>query len=290
MIKNIVFDIGNVLVSFGWKEFYGKFNMTPEEFERVANATVHDPVWNEIDRGVMSDEEVLEEFVKNDPGVEELIRKTYENYKGLLTIYEYTKGWIIDLQKRGYKVFCLSNMSNKAVRECDDALNFVDMLDGYILSCNVKLIKPDRKIYEMLLDKYSLKADECLFIDDLKRNVDAAKEVGMNGVVFESVKKTEEALAKFENADNFVDTTSRYTKPQRAAALATVIVIGVGFLLLLVSCFIRAEWVNSFRKALLGLVIVLPCLAWAFVWMIGKMRNKHTMASFDLFSNSKKLK
>ena len=69
MIKNIVFDIGNVLVEFGWKPYFDKFNLTPEEFERLVNATVKSNVWNEMDRGAVSEEEILNAYIANDPGI-----------------------------------------------------------------------------------------------------------------------------------------------------------------------------------------------------------------------------
>ena len=74
MIKNIVFDIGNVLVGFDWKPFMESFGFTEEVLKRVANATVHAPIWNEIDRGKLSEEEILSEFIKNDPEMEAPIR------------------------------------------------------------------------------------------------------------------------------------------------------------------------------------------------------------------------
>ena len=167
MIRNIVFDIGNVLVNFGWREYFERLGITGETFDRVVKATVKAPLWNEVDRGVETEDRLLEMFIANDPGVEDAIRKVFENIHGMLEQFGYTKGWIIDLQRKGYKVYCLSNMSFKAVRECSDALDFLPMLDGYILSCDVKMCKPEPGIYNALFDKYSLKPEECIFIDDL---------------------------------------------------------------------------------------------------------------------------
>lgn len=196
MVKNIVFDIGNVLVDFGWKQFYEGFGMPEDVLERVAAATVKDPDWNEIDRGVLSEEEVMNLLVENDPGVEAYIRKALSNINGMLIQFNYAKEWIKDLQNKGYIVYCLSNMSYKACDECSDALDFLPLLDGYVLSCDVKVNKPDEKIYKILFDKYALKADECVFIDDLERNVEAARLVGMKGIVFKSKDETDKLLSE----------------------------------------------------------------------------------------------
>lgn len=195
MLKNIVFDIGNVLVSFDWKDHFKKFIAEEEIYDKVVTATVMDPAWNEIDRGVLSEEEVMDLFVKNDPSVESYIRECLESITGMLNQFPYAKDWIKDLQKKGYKVYCLSNMSYKACRECAEALNFLPMLDGYILSCEVKENKPGKRIYELLFDKYDLTPEECVFIDDLEKNVEAARGLGMKGIVFKSQEDTNKQIA-----------------------------------------------------------------------------------------------
>jgi len=76
MITTLIFDIGNVLADFIWEEYYRSFGFTEEILDRLAKATVKDPMWNEYDRGVMTDEEVLQGFIDNDPGIEREIRLT----------------------------------------------------------------------------------------------------------------------------------------------------------------------------------------------------------------------
>ena len=199
MIKNIVFDIGNVLVEFGWKPYFDKFNLTPEEFERLVNATVKSNVWNEMDRGAVSEEEILNAYIANDPGIEDIIRAIYADFHDMLKQYDYTKGWIKSLQAEGFKVYCLSNMSPKSVRENADALDFIPLTDGTILSCDYNIIKPEKAIYDLLFDKFNLIPSECVFIDDVKRNIDKAKELGMYGIVFESRAQVEEETKKLKS-------------------------------------------------------------------------------------------
>lgn len=196
MIKNIIFDIGNVLVEFGWANFLRKFADDDGTFDRLVKATVGDPDWAEMDRGVLSDDEILDLFIENDPEFEAQIRAMYEDYNGLLVQFDYAKEWIADLKERGYRVYALSNMSYKAIRECADSMDFLPMMDGSILSCYYKLIKPDPQIYELLYKTFDLVPDECVFFDDLEKNILAAREAGMNGVVFKNREQAEEELAK----------------------------------------------------------------------------------------------
>lgn len=196
MIKNIVFDIGNVLVEFGWKKFFENFKIPEEDLTKIYKATVGDPAWNEIDRGLISDEEVLEIFVQNDPSEEMWLRKIFTNINGMLIQYDYAKDWIGDLQSKGFKVYCLSNMSHKACRECAESMDFLPSLDGYVLSCEVNLCKPEPGIYQALFDKYNLVPGECVFIDDLPRNIEMAKNLGMNTILFKGKEEADAELAE----------------------------------------------------------------------------------------------
>ena len=76
-----------------------------------------------------------------------------------------------------------------------EALDFIPYTDGGILSYEVKLIKPEREIYEMLLSRYDLKAEECVFVDDRKRNCEGAEKVGIKAILFENKEQVENELA-----------------------------------------------------------------------------------------------
>ena len=154
MIKNVVFDIGNVLVGFVWEEFYHSFGYSEEVFEKLANATVRSAFWNELDRGRLNDDELLEGFIKNDPTVENEIRTVLSNVKGMIQRYDYAIPWIKELKNKGYKIYVISNFARKAHMECMEALDFLKEIDGGILSYQVRLIKPSPEIYQLLCSKY----------------------------------------------------------------------------------------------------------------------------------------
>ena len=186
MIKNIIFDIGNVLAAWSWREFYESFQYSPDVTERLARATVLSPLWEEFDRGAMDEEALLDKFIENDPGLEKEIRRVRENIHDMLGRYDYAIPWLQDLKGKGYKVYYLSNFSRKAHQECAHVLDFLPLMDGGILSYQEKLIKPDPAIYQLLLLRYGLKAEECVFLDDTKKNVEEAVRQGMAGIVFYS--------------------------------------------------------------------------------------------------------
>lgn len=194
MIRNIIFDIGNVLTDFRWKGFLEDKGFDEEMIGRIARASVLTPLWNEVDRGVWETERLMQEFIKMDPEIAGELHRAYDNVAGIVTKREYAIPWIQGLKAKGLRVYYLSNFSHKVYEECRDALDFMPFTDGGILSYREKVIKPDAEIYRRLLDRYSLKAEESVFIDDTMGNVEAAQELGLHGILFRSKEQTEQEL------------------------------------------------------------------------------------------------
>ncbi|WP_300846768.1 HAD family phosphatase [uncultured Acetatifactor sp.] len=194
MIRNIIFDIGNVLTDFRWKEFLEDKGFDEAMVKRIAKASVQSPVWNEIDRGVWSMEELMQTFIRQDPEIEEELRRAYGNITGMVTKRAYAIPWIQELREKGYRVYYLSNFSEKAYEDCADALDFLPYTDGGILSYQEKLVKPDPEIYRRLLSRYSLEARESVFLDDTASNVEAAERLGIHGICFRTKEQAEEEL------------------------------------------------------------------------------------------------
>nr|WP_296457309.1 HAD family phosphatase [uncultured Acetatifactor sp.] len=194
MIRNIIFDIGNVLTDFRWKEFLEDKGFDEAMVKRIAKASVQSPVWNEIDRGVWSMEELMQAFIRQDPEIEEELRRAYGDITGMVTKRAYAIPWIQELREKGYRVYYLSNFSEKAYEDCADALDFLPYTDGGILSYREKLVKPDPEIYRRLLSRYSLEARESVFLDDTALNVEAAERLGIHGICFRTKEQAEEEL------------------------------------------------------------------------------------------------
>lgn len=194
MIRNIIFDIGNVLTDFRWKEFLEDRGFDEKMIKRIAEASILSPLWNEFDRGEWSSEELMAAFVANDPEIEEQLHEAYDDIKGMVTRRDYAIPWLEELKAKGYHVYYLSNFSEKAFYECADALDFLSHMEGGILSYQDKAIKPDPIIYQLLLDRYGLTAEESVFLDDTLKNVEAAQKMGIKGIHFTTKEAAEEQL------------------------------------------------------------------------------------------------
>lgn len=196
MITTIIFDIGNVLANFTWKEHFESFGYDDGMVERLARATVKHPTWNENDRGVMAEEDIINEFVAFDPEIEQDIRKVLKDVSTMVARNDYAIPWIQDLKGKGYRVLYLSNFSAKSETDCAHALDFIPHMDGGILSYQDKVIKPMPEIYQLLIDRYGLVPDECVFMDDTPANLAGAEKFGIHTIHFQNQTQAIEELRK----------------------------------------------------------------------------------------------
>lgn len=194
MIQNIVFDIGNVLVDFCWRDHIAGCGFSGELAERLGKAMMQSPVWNEIDRGVWTNEEILLGFIKNDPAIEKEIRQVFSDLSTVVREKSGSKKWIHSLKAEGYQVYYLSNFSDRVRREAAGQLTFLTEMDGGIMSYTIRRIKPDDDIYRALFEKYGLRPEESVFLDDSKANIETAKRLGMYGILVTDQEQAKQEL------------------------------------------------------------------------------------------------
>ena len=183
MITTVVFDIGKVLIGFDWDRYIGEL-FDAETALRVTRAMFGGGDWKELDRAVLSEEEILARFYEAEPGCKKEIDEAFERVGECIERREWAIPLIESIKQRGYRVLVLSNMSEHVMGSNPGAYDFTDHMDGGIWSCRVKRIKPDPEIYRILLDEYGLTAEECIFIDDTPANIAAAKRLGMKTILF----------------------------------------------------------------------------------------------------------
>ena len=194
MIKNIVFDVGNVLVTFNPEAYLDKLGYDVQTKQAIGKAVFNNPLWNENDRGIMSDEELLNGFIVNAPEYELQIREAFERIGGAIELLPHAMNWVRDLKSRGYRLYVVSNYGEYTYKQTKHKLGFLPFMDGTIFSYKYKVIKPEKEIYELLLNKFDLQAAETVFIDDRLENVEAAQELGFKGIQFQNIMQAKEEL------------------------------------------------------------------------------------------------
>ncbi len=202
MIRNIVFDVGSVLVRVRPAEAMTDLGYDKDKAEATVMATLGNRKWKELDRGVMRKEDAIAAIKEGiapelQAGIDFFFEKAVWNF---VKPFPYSRGWISSLKERGYRVFLLSNYPSWlwTVNE-QNAFDFIDLIDGKVVSGFEKVIKPDPAIYQLLLSRYSLTASECVFLDDVEENVAAARGEGFHAIHFVDFKQASaelEALLK----------------------------------------------------------------------------------------------
>lgn len=199
MIDTIIFDIGMVLVDFAWKEYLDSFHYSEETNKAVANAMFLSEAWNEFDKGVLPDEEILGCFINNNTKYEKQIREVFENIGDTIKPFEYSVDLIKELKGEGFHIYVLSNFSRKAFEQSRERMKFLDLVDGEVISYQVKQIKPERGIYETLIKKYGIIPERAVFLDDSAKNIKAAKEMGFQVIHFTDTEKGRKELELLVN-------------------------------------------------------------------------------------------
>lgn len=194
MIKNIIFDAGNVLVTFDPDRYLEKLGYDDLTKKKVEEAVFKHPLWNENDRGLLSDEELLNGFVANAPEYKEQINEAFEKIGDAIELLPHTMEWIKGLKTKGYNLYVLSNYGEYTFKQSKHKLQFLPYMDGTIFSFEYKVIKPEKEIYELLLNKFDLKPEESLFIDDKLENVEAARALGFSGIQFQNYEQVKNEL------------------------------------------------------------------------------------------------
>ena len=196
MIKNVIFDVGNVLIDFDWNGLIHRIcGDSDEMIEKINHAVWDDGRWDRLDAGD-EPEEVFRNIINHAPEYETELRLIFTNIGETFKKRPATPLWLKDIKSRGYKVYYLSNYAHYTMEAKPEVFDFLPLMDGGVFSCDVKLIKPDRRIYETITKKYNLIPSECVFIDDLEKNVKAAKDFGFEAIQFVTLKQAQEDLNK----------------------------------------------------------------------------------------------
>ena len=184
--KNVIFDVGGVLLSYRWLELIMETLPREEEARAFANRLFHDPLWLEFDIELRPFDDVLEDYVRKYPKDEEHIRYIFGHLERMPLPRQRVWDKIHELKAAGYRIYLLSNYSSRMLQVHTKGLPFLNDLDGHIVSFETHHLKPGREIYEDLFRKYSLDPSECIFFDDRQDNVDGGRKLGMEGRVIYS--------------------------------------------------------------------------------------------------------
>lgn len=178
--RNIIFDLGGVLIYFNPREIIQKIFEGMAVIPWEILEMVKTPEWLELDRGTLTPDELADVLSSkvSKQHMQMFLAAVFRSLKPLENGLEILHA----VQQKGYNTYILSNMTEYAYNKISE-YDFLKTFSGAVYSYRIKAVKPENVIYKHLLDTYNLKPEECLFIDDLEININAGKQLGIDGIV-----------------------------------------------------------------------------------------------------------
>ncbi|ABQ46317.1 HAD-superfamily hydrolase, subfamily IA, variant 3 [Thermotoga petrophila RKU-1] len=198
-VKNIVFDLGGVLID--WRPCEYLLESFPEEVARVLEKEIfkHED-WKLMDRGVLPENELWEKKKRELPEFKEYVERLEREVPELLRPIEENVR-LLPALKKSFKLYALSNYGKIYFEMVRKKYDFFKLFDGMVISSHVGYLKPEKEIYLELIRRYGIAPEESLFIDDTPENVEAARELGFRAVRLEEPSRLKEILTRELNIE-----------------------------------------------------------------------------------------
>lgn len=184
MIKNIVFDMGNVLTGYTMSEYIRRHTNAESEWKIIKNEVCGSVEWIQMDRGILTDEE----------GIASICKRIPQEYHKLVEYFVYgfrmepepnppMESLVQRLSNAGYDLYLLSNAAQR-FHKFSKSIASISYMKGIWISCEHGCLKPEKEAYLSFFEQFDLNPEECLFIDDSAANIEAAMRCGMQGIVY----------------------------------------------------------------------------------------------------------
>ena len=197
---DIILDMGNVLLEWNKDKILKAVAKTQKDYLILDKAIFQSGLWERLDLGTLTREELVDKVLSllgdcYQKKVEEVIW----NWPAYIDIYTEVFPLLVHLKEKGHRIFVLSNTSPVFYELLKNQLApLAKILDGFVLSCDIKVIKPDRKMFEEILSKYELDPANCVFLDDLADNTKMAESLGIKAYQIKKRSDVVDILQRFE--------------------------------------------------------------------------------------------
>ena len=197
---DIILDMGNVLLEWNKDKILKAVAKTQKDYLILDKAIFQSGLWERLDLGTLTREELVDKVLSL---LGDIYKKKVEeviwNWPAYIDIYTEVFPMLACLKEKGHRIFVLSNTSPVFYELLKDQLAPLEkILDGFVLSCDIKAIKPDRKMFEEILHKYQLDPSNCIFLDDVKDNTNMAESLGIKAYQVKQRSDVVDILKTFE--------------------------------------------------------------------------------------------
>jgi len=182
MLRHLILDIGNVICDWDPERLVSYSFTTPEDKVEALSVTVESPDWQMLDRGSLALDDAIARAVARTSLAPDAIASVYHNLGKSLTAISTTTEAMRRAHLAGVPIYVLSNMPAHAWQHLEKTYSCWDYCEGTVISSEVRAIKPEPEIFQHLCERFSVKPEHCVFVDDMKVNTDAARAAGMQSV------------------------------------------------------------------------------------------------------------
>lgn len=197
---DIILDMGNVLLEWNKDKILKAVAKTEKDYLILDKAIFQSGLWERLDLGTLTREELVDKVLSLlGDCYQEKVEEVIWNWPAYIDIYTEVFPLLAALKETGHRIFVLSNTSPVFYELLKDQLSpLAEILDGFVLSCDIKAIKPDRKMFEEILQKYELNPTNCIFLDDVEENTKVAESLGIKAYQVEQRSDVVNILQRFE--------------------------------------------------------------------------------------------
>ena len=197
---DIILDMGNVLLEWNKDKILRGVVKTEKDFMILDKAIFQSGLWERLDLGTLTREELVLKVVSMIGSIyQEKVQEVVWNWPSYIEIYTEVFPLLVRLKEKGHRIFVLSNTSPVFYELLEEQLSPLnEILDGFVLSCDIKAIKPDPKMFEEILHKYDLNPENCIFLDDVKDNTKMAESLDIKAYQIKKRSDVVDILQRFE--------------------------------------------------------------------------------------------
>ena len=197
---DIILDMGNVLLEWNKDKILRGVVKTEKDYMILDKAIFQSGLWERLDLGTLTREELVLKVVSMIGSIyQEKVQEVVWNWPSYIEIYTEVFPLLVRLKEKGHRIFVLSNTSPVFYKLLEEQLSPLnEILDGFVLSYDIKVIKPDPKMFEEILHKYQLDPANCIFLDDVKDNTKMAESLGIKAYQVKHRSDVVDILQRFE--------------------------------------------------------------------------------------------
>ena len=197
MIKNVILDIGNVLVTFYPDLYIAQFVHRKGEIDYYNNVCFRSPEWKKGDTGEMTRREIIDALCERYPEDAETIHTVMDDCDEMLRISKKSTEVVKCLREAGISVYYLSNTNPEAFRYMTERYEVFRYMNGGIASFKEGVVKPSEDIFRLFLDRYGKDPSECVFVDDMPTNTESAQRVGLCTITLKNIEDLKNELSRY---------------------------------------------------------------------------------------------